>query len=315
MPCSKYSLELGLSLLMSLFLASACTKTFDPEYTALMRYQVTDFRVVGIDARPVDQHQTLPLDGEQTILLTALVLQASEDPVEIEWLDCPSYDYGYGQVIGNVTCISSPEEIRLGRGRQARYDFVPPDINGPREPGPGPGPVPMPDDAGFVSYDAEPSDLAMPDPVEIDDGLVYLRATQNDRERFARKSFLGLYNPSLRVPRLVSLQVDGQPRAQNEEQALKVKPGQELNIEFSILGLDETVPVRWFVSDGELSQRGMTLYNKVEKINENGTLKDICQSQNTWTVPASLGRQQLMAVVGGQFGPVAWMRLRVEVGL
>ncbi len=306
-------------LLLTLLLFGAnlaCQKTYDPQYTALMRYQVTDFRLVGIDARPVDPHQPLPLQGEQQILLTALVLQASPDPVELEWLDCPSYDYGYGQAQGNVNCISSPRELRLGRGLQATYDFKPPDLGGPRDPpAPGPVPVPVPTDAGFESYDADPGDLAMPDPVEADDGLIYLRATQNDRERFARKSFFGLYNPALIVPRLVSLRVDGQPRAQDEQQPLIVHAGQKVQVEFAIVGLDEAVPVQWFVSGGSLNQRGLTLYDKVETLNENNQLKNICTTHNDWTVPMTTGPQQLMAVVGGQFGPVAWMRLRVEVSL
>ena len=291
-------------------LATACSKAYDPEYTALMRYQVTDFRLVGIDARPVDPHSSLPLVGEQTLLLSALVLQASSDPVDLEWLDCPSYDYGYGEAVGNINCISSPQEIRLGRGEQAHYDFVPPDNMGGIRP---PGPRPEPGDGGFSEWDAEPGDLAEPDPVLADDGEIYLRATQNGHERFARKRFVGLYDPQMRVPRLVSLQVDDQARAQNEPQALKVKVGQELNIECAIVGLDESIPVQWFVTAGDLKQQGLTLYNKVETINENNELKNICYTQNSWTIANSLGPQQLMAVVGGAFGPVAWMRLRVEV--
>lgn len=314
-PQAGLRLAAGLRVAAScaLLLFSACEKPGDASYTALMRYAVTDFRLVGIDARPVDPHSRLPLSGDQKIQLTALLLSTNPKPVELEWLDCPSYYYSdQGFTDDNIDCISTPRELRLGRGESTIYTYVQPsDLpTGPDRP---PRPDPTADAGLPEAWDATLGDLEPPPPIAFDDAMIYLRATQDGKERFAQKSFLGLFMPDSPHPSLVSVSVDGEPRSQDQRQALVVHPGQTLRVEFSVLGLDESIPVQWFVTQGTLSQRGLTLYDSVEPFADGETNGTLAKTHNVWTIPEQLGPQQLMAVVGGNFGVLPWMRLRVEV--
>ncbi|MFH1809758.1 MAG: hypothetical protein ABIJ09_13505 [Pseudomonadota bacterium] len=303
-------------LLTLLLAATTCTKDGDPGYTALMRYAVSDFRIAGIDARPVDSSATLPLSPGQPIQLRALVLSVTDQPVELEWLDCPSYAYGSADsVSGTVDCLGTPRELRLGRGEHTTYTYTIPDL--PPQPWERDGGWEV-DEAGVpIVPEAGPGPEERPDPVPYDDAIVYLRATQGDQVRYARKFFFALFTPdpmrALRRPFIDGLRVSDHARGLDDDAPLRASPGDRLTIRFSVVDIEENRPVQWFVSGGELSRRGLTLYQDRGMRDTNLGPVPVLGVDNTWTLPRSSGRHQLYAVVGGDFGPLPFVRLDVEV--
>ncbi|MBN2359208.1 MAG: hypothetical protein JXR83_07120 [Deltaproteobacteria bacterium] len=302
-----------------LAIAAACTKDGDDGYTALVRYGNSDFRIAAVDARLADPSATPAYVPGLEIALRAVVLAVRDEPIEIEWLDCPSVYYGSGAPNlefmdqANVDCLGTPQERRLGRGETALYTLrAPRAIGPPRDAGTLEASGPWPDGGHF--WDVSNWDLARPtEPppmTEYDDAIVFVRATQGDQVRYARKSFAGLFDPTALTPSIEGLLVDGAARANDDPDRLVRKPEAALAIRFTALGVLENRMVQWFVSGGRLDRHGLTYYVET---GDNPSGLPYAAVENVWHLPESKGRQQLVAIVGGSHGPVPYVRINVEV--
>ena len=295
-----------------------CAKDGDDGYTALLRYNVTDFRVAGIDAK-LGEGAVLPFGPGTEIELEAVILQAGGELPEIEWLDCETVFYGepsarvdvaLGEVVANPDCLGTPREIRLGRGARITYKI--------REA----VPVPWEDGEGPVTPQRPPApDGEEPEPVPaeepvamaMDDGVVFLRATAGDTVRYGRKVFLGLLDPQ-RLPLAIdAFTVDDEPRPLDTRAPLVRAPGQRLEIRFTVSGVLENRAVQWFVTGGELARHGLTYYVEVGSRGGGPAPVPTATAQNSWILPDAKGDHELVAVVGGGFAELPHVRLRVEV--
>lgn len=305
----------------ALLLALAgCSREGDDGYTALVRYNVTDFRIAAIDARPADPSQPARYAPGQQIALRAVVLATSDDPIEIEWIDCAAYVYGgrpsSPELMGsaNVDCLGTPQERRLGRGETASYTLGSTAAPMPERDAAWPWEGGWPLDGGWPQWDAAltditPYDLTVP-LTEYEDATIFVRATQGDRIRYGRKNFFGVFDPLALVPAIESLQVDGAARASDDPGALVRKPKAALAIRFTVRNVIEHRMVQWFVSGGSLDQHGLTYYVEASAATD---VNPYAVAENVWQLPEQGGRQQLIAVVGGNYGPLPYVRINVEV--
>lgn len=300
---------------------AGCIKEGDDGYSALVRYNVTDFRVAGIDARPVDPALPPIYTAGQQVALRALVLASQDDPIEIEWIDCPAYVYGGAPTdpefmgTANVDCLGTPQERRLGRGESVTYTLG---VTGSYTPRPGRDAA-WPFDGGWpwegglpwdaASTDTEPFDLQIP-MTEYDDAAIFIRVSQGDRIRYGRKNFFGLFDPLALVPAVESLQVDGATRASDDPEPLVRKPKAALAVRFSARNVVEDRMVQWFVSGGSLEQHGLTYYVEAGEATD---ASPYAVAENVWRLPEESGRQQLIALIGGNHGPLPYVRVTVEV--
>ena len=214
--------DVGGVLLGLLVGAVSCSGPLPDAYTALRRYNATDFRVAGIDARLVHGPDAR---GEAIVELRAVVLDGSGRAYSVEWLDCPSSQPFPGG--GTSACLGTRHERRLGRGETLRYRYRPPTAP-PRE-----------GDGGVPSADFGGGD-------EFDDGVVYVRARRGDDVRYGRKQFTGLFEDDGYAPRLVRLEIDGREVVPLDGGTARLRRGQRAVVRATFGDIYENHVVQWF---------------------------------------------------------------------